>query len=94
MLKHRFKILLVGLIFFLVFLQYRLWLGPEGIKEMQSLQNTLSLQIKDNEKLKDSNQKLLLQVQRLQNSDDAVEGRARNELGMIKKNEKFYQIVR
>ena len=37
--------------------------------------------------------KIILQVEHLQKNDDAIESRARQELGMIKKEETFYQIV-
>lgn len=84
-------LLLIGLF---IFLQYRLWFESGGIKDMISLKHKLALQTAENEKLKTQNDQLLFQIERLQNSKDAVEGRARNELGMVKKGEKFYQIVK
>ena len=47
----------------------------------------------NNEKLKERNGKLESEVQDLKNGTDAVEERARFELGMIKKNEIFVQIL-
>lgn len=78
----------------LIFLQYRLWFESGGIHDMLKLKKNLALQAKENEQLKKQNEELLFQVKRLQNSQDAVESRARNELGMIKKGETFYQVVR
>ena len=92
--NYRSQVLIVVLLSFFAFLQYRLWLGPAGIQDMRRLKKTLAMHIKENERLKQSNQELLFQVQRLQNSNDAVEVRARNELGMVKKDEQFYQIVK
>ena len=90
----RLKILCGILLFVLAFLQYRLWFESGGIREMVSLKKTLSQQALENDKLKKRNEELLFQIKRLQNSKDATESRARNELGMIKKDETFYQIVR
>lgn len=78
----------------LVFLQYRLWFEAGGIRDLMQLKRTLVAQEKVNDKLKKGNDELLFQVQRLQHSDDSIESRARNELGMIKKDETFYQVVK
>lgn len=90
----RLNLLAVSLLGILIFLQYRLWSETGGIRDMQHLKKVLALQTQENEKLKKRNDELLFQVERLQNSHDAVESRARNELGMIKKDETFYQIVK
>ena len=83
--------ILIGLLFFL---QYRLWFESGGIRDLLKLKKMLAMQIEENEKLKSHNEELMFQVQRLQNSHDAMEARARNELGMVKKGETFYQIVK
>lgn len=90
----RLNILAAVLLAILFFLQFRLWSGSDGIRDMLVLKKSLAKQVEQNEKLKKLNEELLFQVQRLQNSKDATEARARNELGMIKKNETFYQIVK
>lgn len=90
----RFNVLVIALLSALVFLQYRLWFQSGGIRNMLELKQTLAVQADENAKLKKKNEMLLFQIQRLQNSQDEAESRARNELGMIKKNETFYQIVR
>lgn len=77
-----------------VFLQYHLWFESDGIRDMIRLKQTLAQQSKENDKLKKRNETLLFQIERLQKSQDASEARARNELGMIKKDETFYQIVK
>lgn len=78
----------------LVFLQYRLWFEQGGIKDMLRLKKALAVQAEENAQLQKRNDELLLQIRRLQKSGDAVEARARNELGMIKKDETFYQVIK
>lgn len=77
----------------LIFLQYRLWLSSDGIQDLVKIKQLLAEQKNENEQLKKSNEMLLFQIQRLQNNRDEAETRARNDFGMIKKGEKFYQIV-
>lgn len=86
---------LIGLIIAaLLMLQYRLWFQADGMREMLVMKKNLRAQVKLNEQLKLQNETLLFQIKRLQSSQDAAESRARNELGMIKKGETFYQVVR
>jgi cell division protein FtsB len=92
--KIRLNLLGVFLFGVFAFLQYRLWFESDGIRDMVMLKQTLAEQSSQNDKLKKRNEALLFQIQRLQNSQDAPESRARNELGMIKKDETFYQIVK
>jgi len=86
----------LGVLLFVLFafLQYHLWFESDGIRDMVILKQTLLQQTIENDKLKKRNEALLFQIERLQHSQDAAESRARNELGMIKKDETFYQIVK
>lgn len=90
----RLTILAGLLLTIFIFLQYRLWFESGSIRDVLALKRNLTIQIKENEKLKKRNNELLFQIERLQHSQDAAESRARNELGMIKKGETFYQIVK
>jgi cell division protein FtsB len=90
----RQKLLPIILVFTLIFLQYRLWAQPGGIIDMLKQKKQLALQRDINDKLKKRNDKLARQVHYLQASNEAVESRARGELGMIKKNETYYQVVK
>lgn len=90
----RFTLLILILFATLIFLQYRLWFESGGIRDMMKLKKELAVQQIAIENMKKRNEELLFQIQRLQNSQDAAESRARNELGMIKKGEIFYQIVK
>lgn len=90
----RFSMIAVVLLSALVFLQYRLWFESGGIGDTAKLKQALAVQEQVNEKLKKQNDELLFQIQRLQVSQDATESRARSELGMVKKGETFYQIIK
>lgn len=92
--SYRFTFLSILLVGLIIFLQYQLWFETGGIIEMLRLRKQLALQIQENDKLKQHNELLLKQVQYLQANKEAVEARARQELGMVKKGEKFYQVVK
>lgn len=91
-----YKVNLLPIILFIILgmMQYRLWFQSDGVIDMFRLKKRLAVEQMENEKLKQRNQQILLQVQHLQKNDDAVELRARQELGMIKKGEKFYQVIK
>jgi cell division protein FtsB len=90
----RYSIVAVLTIGLLLFFQYRLWFGEGGMRDMRLLKENLTAQLHENDTLQKRNDELLMQIQTLQKSKDAAEARARNELGMIKKDETFYQIVK
>lgn len=90
----RLSLLAGVLLVALIFLQYRLWFEVGGIRDVVHLKKALKQQKVEIANLKKRNGELLFQIQRLQNSGDAVESRARNELGMVKKDETFYQVIK
>lgn len=90
----RVAMLVIVLVTTLAFLQYRLWFEQGGIRDMVKTKKMIALQQTENAKLKKQNDELLFQVQRIQNSKEAAEARARSELGMVKKGETFYQVVK
>ena len=94
MLGARFNFVIVILMTTFVVLQYRLWVEAGGVRDVFSTKENLARQEKQLAQLENENNKLVSQIDRLKNSKDAVESRARNELGMIKKGETFYQIVK
>lgn len=89
----RLYLVMLFLFLLLIFFQYHLWFQPDGIRDLLRTKEKLTQQIAINDKLKQRNEALLSQIQRMQTSQDAAEARARVELGMIKKDEMFYQIV-
>jgi len=86
---------LIASVLFLLFafLQFRLWYERGGLWEMWKLKKQIAVQQVENNHIRKLNGELLSQVRRSQNNRDAAELRARNELGMVKKGETFYQIV-
>lgn len=90
----RINLFICGLIAVLLFLQYKLWFQADGMHSLFALKKTIALQQNENDQLKKQNDLLVFQIQRLQKSQDAAETRARNELGMIKKGETFYQVIK
>jgi len=87
------KYLAAGLVLLLVGLQYRLWLGEGGMREVYRLRAEISAQRVENDKLKERNRTLTAEVQDLKKGTVAVEERARTDLGMVGKGETFYQVV-
>jgi len=87
------KVLIAIFIALLLVLQYKLWFGDGNMREVWRLQTAIENQKSENEKLRERNVALEAEVRDLKQGSEAVEERARNELGMIKKDETFYQIV-
>ena len=77
----------------LIALQYPLWVGKGSWLRVWELDRSLSAQKEQNAKLKARNDALDAEVRDLKQGLEAVEERARLELGMIKKNETFFQVV-
>ena len=87
------RIVLLLLLVLLAWLQYRLWFGSGGQREVQVLQHRVQQQERDNAGLQQRNDALAAEVEDLKSGEAAVEERARNELGMIKPGETFYRVV-
>ena len=85
---------LVGLIFVtLIAMQYSRWWGHSGLLEVERLQDKITAQEAVNASLSERNQQLHAEVLDLKQGIDAIEERARHDLGMVKPNETFYQLV-
>ena len=82
--------LLAGLV---LALQYPLWFGKGGWLKVRELGLQVAEQRAANERLKARNDALDAEVRDLKQGLEAVEERARLELGMIRKDEVFYQVV-
>lgn len=87
------KILIGILILLLIGLQYKLWLGDGSLSEVVQLSRELDLQKEKLRVLEQRNNILEAQVLDLQNGLDAYEEKARNDLGMIKQDETFIQLI-
>ena len=74
-------------------LQYPLWLGKGSWTRVWDLESQLTAQRATNAQDKARNDALEAEVRDLKEGSEAVEERARLELGMIKRDEVFYQVV-
>ncbi|NEX59928.1 cell division protein FtsB [Noviherbaspirillum galbum] len=87
------RLITLGLLALLVLIQYPLWLGKGGWLRVSDLDRQVVAAQKKNDELKARNAKLGSEVQDLKEGTEAVEERARFELGMIKEGEIFVQIL-
>jgi len=78
----------------LVALQYPLWLGKGGWTRVWDLDRQLAAQREQVARLKARNDALDAEVRDLKQGYDAIEEHARMQLGMIKRDETFFQVVR
>jgi cell division protein FtsB len=81
------------LIFLILMWQYSLWLGKGSWIKVWELDRQVDAQIKINQQTKVRNAVLDAEVHDLKQGSDAIEERARSELGMIKPGEEFFQVV-
>lgn len=81
------------LIALLLLLQFRLWVGDGSIPEVLHLQQELESAKQQQARLEERNNELNAEVSDLKKGLDAIEERARSELGMVGKDETFYQII-
>ncbi len=88
------KIVIGLLLAVLLYLQYSVWLGNHGVIKLWQLQKTIASQELENKALRERNQILHAEVVDLKQGTDALEERARSELGMIKQGETFYQVIK
>lgn len=77
----------------LMLLQYRLWFGKNSVPDYYDLKVELERQELANTKLKQRNKLLYADTDDLKSGTEAIEERARNELGMIKENETFFRVI-
>lgn len=87
------KAIIAALVILFVLLQFKLWFGEGSVNDVWRLEDAIAAQSAENAQLKERNQALIAEVDDLKQGLDAIEERARSELGMIKKGETFYQVV-
>lgn len=85
--------LTVALAALLVIIQYPLWIGKGGWFRVAELEQHVQAQLDANATLKGRNDALSADVKDLQTGTEAIEERARAELGMVKSDEIFVQII-
>ncbi len=83
----------IALILTIVGLQYKLWVGDDSLIEWLHLEKKLEAQTRNNEELSSRNRAVEADIIELKSGDQALEERARYELGMVKDGEVYYQFV-
>lgn len=87
------RVVIIVLVVLLAGLQYTLWFGDGGWRDMNRMQAQVEAQVAENGELARRNEMLAAEVEDLKQGSDAIEGRAREDLGLIKPGEIFYQVV-
>jgi cell division protein FtsB len=89
--NFRWIILLLAMIF--LFMQIKIWISKDGYQQMNNLQENVKIQNKNNAQLRIRNEKLKVEIQDLKVGIEAIEERARTDLGLIGKDEVMYIII-
>jgi cell division protein FtsB len=87
------KVLRFGLLLLLLLIQWPLWVGEGGWLKAWERERTLESQRRSNDGLKLRNLALEAEVRDLRDGTAAIEERARSELGMVKNEEVFVQVL-
>jgi cell division protein FtsB len=85
--------IIAALAMLVLLLQYRMWASADGAREVLRLDRAVVAQREDNAGLEARNQQLAAEVRDLKQGFEAVEERARSDLGLIAPNETYYQVV-
>lgn len=89
----RWLLVMSVLFVLLVGLQQQLWLGDGSLEEVRDLDRRTRAQQGENEQYLERNRALDAEVRDLKGGLEAIEERARRELGMTRKDETFYLLV-
>ena len=84
------RVILIVLAIVLVLVQFRFW---QEVREVRSLRAMVEEQLEENEQLEARNEALAAEVEDLRAGLEAIEERARAELGLIREDEEFFLIV-
>lgn len=86
-------VLVLALAALLAALQYKLWYGEGGQRDVAALRARVAAQAAENRRLQARNDALAAEVMDLKSGGAAVEERARSELGLVKPGETFYRVI-
>ena len=87
------KLLLTSGIVLVVLISYTLTLGKGGLLDIWNMKRDISAQQQQNDRLKQRNRELAGEIVNLQKGTEAIEERARSDLGLIRPDEVFVQII-
>ena len=84
---------MLALVALVALIQYPLWLGKGGWLRVHAVDQQIAAQREKNTRLKVRNEALDAEVRDLKQGLDAIEERARSELGMVRQDEIFFQVL-
>lgn len=87
------RLVLIILVLLLLILQVQFWSGRGGLPEVWSLREQISEQEAENRELEARNQALEAEVDNLREGLEAIEERARTELGLVREGEIFFEVI-
>lgn len=87
------RLLAITLVALILLIQYPLWLGKGGLLRVWEMERQIETQRETNDRMQARNAALDAEVRDLKQGLEAVEERARNELGMIRRDEIFFQVL-
>jgi cell division protein FtsB len=87
------RVLTAFLVLVFALLQYRLWFGDGNVLEFHRLNDRIEELRREGDKRRERNAALEAEVMDLKQGLDAIEERARQDLGMIKEGEQFVQVI-
>lgn len=87
------RIIVIAVCLALAALSSRLWLSDDGVREVWRLGAAIDHQSEQNAMLRERNEALEAEVKDLRDGFDAIEERARQDLGMTRSGETFFQVV-
>jgi len=92
--KYSYHLIIIALVILLFILQLDLWIGKGSMQEVWQLEKEIAIQEKENLRLKERNQALHEEVKDLKRGLEAIDERARTDMGMIHQDETFFQIIK
>ena len=87
------RLLALALLILVVAIQYPLWLGKGGLLRVWDMERQIDAQRETNSRLQGRNSAMDAEVKDLKQGLEAIEERARNDLGMIRNDEIFFQVL-
>ena len=87
------RVSIMLLLILILVLQGMLWFSDDGIRKVRQLTAAVEAQQQDNERLETRNQNLQAEVEDLRVRLEAIEERARTDLGLVREGEVFYQVI-
>ena len=87
------RIVVAILLLITLYLQYLLWFGRGGIREVNKLEEAVAEQRDQIARLEERNRALAAEVMDLKQGLEAIEESARSEMGMIKQGEVFFRLI-